>query len=47
MYIAIVNTVSRRALDLASADQLRVRYVRLCQPVGGSYASQGYSHQYS
>ncbi len=47
MYIAIVNTVSRRALGMATSDQLRVRYVRLWQPVGESYTNQGYFYRYS
>ncbi len=47
MYLAIVNTVSRRALTMATPDQLRVRYVRLWQPVGTSYTAQGYYYQYS
>lgn len=47
MYIAIVNTVSNRALTMASPDQLRIRYVRLWQPIGKADADQGYFHQYS
>ncbi len=47
MYLAIVNTVSRRALTMATPGQLRVRYVRLWQPVGHKYADQGYFYQYS
>ena len=46
MYIAIVNTVSNRALTHASPAEVRVRYVRVWQPAGAQAGTDGYMYSY-